>query len=141
MGDTRAARKDFHKAYGLASQFPDLAAGAAAGDIAAGDSAAGDQILRAVFGTTTVDDDNLEYAYYLSKNWPRYIALWKLRAGAANAPAEAWFSLANAYALAGDKDNAINVINRAVRRYPGSAAEGADFIRQMEGGDSPGATD
>ncbi|MDP2650401.1 MAG: hypothetical protein Q8P16_02440, partial [bacterium] len=133
MGNVQAAQTDFNTAYALGPQFPELALYAAAGNIAAGDSAAADKILLAAFGTTNVDSDVLAAAYYRTKNWPRLIALWKLRAERPDAGAKELFGLASAYYTAGDKANAIATIKTAIARYPEVAADGAAALAEIRG--------
>lgn len=133
MGNAAAARRDFYTAYELGKQFPDLAVYAAVGDIAVGDLEAADRILKEAYGTTLVDSDILAVAYYRTKNWPRLISLWKMRAEKPGAPPESWFSLAAAYYTAGDKTSAIKTIQAAVKLYPEVASAGAAAIKQIEG--------
>ncbi|MFA5998235.1 MAG: O-antigen ligase family protein [Candidatus Paceibacterota bacterium] len=132
LGDVAAARKSFYTAYELGKQFSGLAAYAAAGDILVGDLAAADKVLREAYGTTAVDSDILAVAYYRTKNWPRLISLWRMRAEQPGATAETWFSLAAAYYTSGDRANAVKTINKAVALYPASAAAGASAIKQIE---------
>jgi tetratricopeptide (TPR) repeat protein len=134
MGDMKSAQKDFNNAYALGPQFSDLAIYSAAGNFAAGDNAESDKILTKVFGTTVVDSDILAVAYYRAKNWPRLISMLKLRTEKPNAAASAWFSLAAAYYMAGDKASAIKSINTAIAKYPDSAAAGASAIKQIQEG-------
>ncbi|MCX6790226.1 MAG: hypothetical protein NTV60_01715, partial [Candidatus Kaiserbacteria bacterium] len=131
-GDVKAAASDFNTAYALGPQFTDLAAYAAAGAIATGDTAGADKILLTAFGTTTVDNNILAVAYYRTKDWPRLINVWKLRASAPSATVNTWFSLAAAYYAAGDKANTIKTINEAVARYPEAAASGKAAIEQVQ---------
>lgn len=132
LGDVAAAQKSFHTAYELGKQFPELAAYAAAGDILVGDVAAADKLLREVYGTIAVDSDILAVAYYRTKNWPRLISFWRVRAEKPGATAETWFSLAAAYYTSGDRANAVTTINKAVALYPAAAAAGASAIKQIE---------
>lgn len=131
MGDIKAAQADFNAAYALGPRFTDLAAYAAAGNIAAGDSGAADRILLDSFGTTTVDSDILAFAYYRTQNWPRLIALWKLRTSRSELGAQAWFGLAAVQYAAGDSASAVKTITEAVKRYPETAASGASAIAQI----------
>jgi O-antigen ligase/Flp pilus assembly protein TadD len=133
LGNLPAARDAFIKAYELGPQFPELAAYAAAGYIATGDVATGDKILLDVFGTTTVDNDILAVAYYRTENWPRLIALWKMRAEKPEAAVSTWFSLAAAYYAAGDAASAISTVKKAVVLYPSAADAGAAAIKQIQG--------
>jgi O-antigen ligase len=133
QGDVKLAQKAFHTAYELGPQFTALAAYAAAGDIVAGDIQAADKILQHAYGSLLVDNDILAVAYYRTKNWPRFIDIWKLRANIPGASVETWFSLAAAYYTSGDKTSAITTINKAVTLYPGAATAGASAIAQIEG--------
>ena len=134
LGDMKAAQADFTMAYTLGGPaFPDLATYAAAGNIAAGDQAAADEILEKAYGMTIVDSDILAVAYYRAKDWPRLIAIWKLRAEKPGAPAESWFSLAAAYYTAGDNASALATLNRAAALYPDAAPSVAEAIKQIQG--------
>ncbi len=134
QGDAKAAQAAFNKAYELGPQFPLLATYAAAGDIVAGDTATANKILISAYGTTNIDSDILAVAYYRVKDWPHLIALWKMRANASGATVNAWFSLASAYYLSGDKADAIQTINTAVKMFPDAASIGASAIKQIEAG-------
>ena len=134
MDDTQATRDSFVKAYALAPQFQNLAAYAVAGHLAAGDRASADDLLRRVYGTTQVDNDILAVAYYRTKNWPRLISLWKLRATASGASVESWFSLAAAYYMSGNKPVAIETITKAIALFPHAATSGEAAIKQIQEG-------
>ena len=132
-GDAKSAQSYFNKAYELGPQFKDLSAYAATGNIIVGDLAAADKILLSVYGTTNVDSDILTVAYYRTQNWPRLIAVWRLRIEKPDANPNTWFGLAAAYYMAGDTANAIKTINTAVAKYPEAASSGAAAIKQIEG--------
>jgi tetratricopeptide (TPR) repeat protein len=132
QNNMKAAQEYFTTAYSLGPQFPNLATYAAAGDIVVGDQLTADKVLLGAYGTTTVDSDVLVAVYYQIKNWPRLIALWKMRTEESNANAETWFGLASAYYVAGDTADAINTINKAVVLYPEAASSGAAAISQIE---------
>lgn len=133
VGDAKGARESFDIAYALGPQFSNLAEYAAAGAIATGDTATADRILQEKFGSTVVDSDILAVASYRSKDWPRLIALWKMRAEKPGAPVQSWFSLAAAYYAAGDRANAITTVRAAVALFPDAASAGAEAIAQIEG--------
>lgn len=132
-GDMKLAQSAFNKAYELGPQFSSLATYAAAGDIIAGDVATADEVLQRAFGTTLVDSDILNLAYYRTKNWPRLIALWKVRVAREGASVQTWFGLAGAYYAAGDKANAIATIHKAVALFPEAAASGDAALSQIQG--------
>jgi len=133
-GNRVAAQQDFNTAYALGPQFSELALYAAAGDIVAGDQATADTLLQSAFGTTAIDSDVLIAAYYHIQNWPRLIALWKVRVAKPDATAVTWFGLAAAYYQAGDKANAIATIRAAIERFPEASSSGAAAIQQIETG-------
>lgn len=140
QGDVQAAQKAFHTAYMLGPQFPGLAVYEAAGDIAIGDTVDADKVLMATFGTLEVDNDVLAVAYYRTKNWPRLIALWKLRTEKSDATVNTWFSLAAAYYAAGDTADAIKTIHTVVAANPNDAnvaSAGAQAIAQIKGTPAP----
>jgi tetratricopeptide (TPR) repeat protein len=134
LGNVKAAQTAFNTAYALGPQFQDLAAYSAAGNIAVGDLAAADKILAATYGTTVIDSDILAVAYYRTKNWPRLVALWKLRAAQPSAGVETWFSLAAAYYMSGDRSSAIATINKTVALFPDAASSAAAAIKQIQEG-------
>ncbi|PIR83138.1 hypothetical protein COU19_02105 [Candidatus Kaiserbacteria bacterium CG10_big_fil_rev_8_21_14_0_10_56_12] len=134
LGNVKAAREDFVKAYELGPQFPALAAYAAAGDIAIGDTKAADALLMSTFGTTVVDNDILAVAYFRTKNWPRLVGIWKLRAEKPGVSVQTWFSFAAAQYAAGQSVDAIRTINKAVELFPEAAKSGAAAIAQIRAG-------
>ena len=133
VGDVKAAQADFNTAYALGKQFSDIAMYVAAGDIAAGDQSSANQILLDAFGTTTVDSNVLEAAYYHVKDWPHLIAICKLRTEKPGASVESWFSLASAYYAAGDTTNAIKTLHTTATLYPNAASSVAAAIKQIQG--------
>ncbi len=133
LGDTKAVKTYFDKAYALGAQFSALAAYAAAGDIAVGDIAGANKILLAAYGTTTVDSNILAVAYYRAKNWSELIKIWKIRAEQPGATVETWFNYASAYYAAGDTQNAIATVNKTVELFPQAAKDGAAAIKQIQG--------
>lgn len=133
IGDVKLTQQAFHTAYALGPQFTELAEYAAAGDIAAGDNKSADKVLLNTYGSLIVDSNILAVAYYRTKDWPRLITLWKLRAEKPGASVEAWFSLAAAYYTAGEKANAIATIKKAVAIHPSAASIGAAAIAQIQG--------
>jgi O-antigen ligase/tetratricopeptide (TPR) repeat protein len=132
-GNFKEAQGDFNSAYALGPQFPELAMYSAVGNITAGNQGEASRILISAFGTENVDSDILSTAYYRAMDWVRLINFWKLRAEKPGASAETLFSLASAYYVSGDKENAIRTINKAVEIYPNVAANGAEAIKQIEG--------
>jgi O-antigen ligase/regulator of sirC expression with transglutaminase-like and TPR domain len=133
QNDTASAQTYFNTAYSLGPEFPELAAYAAAGDIGVGDEKGADAILTKAYGTTTVDSDILNVAYFRAKNWPRLIGLWKLRVSSPSAGAQEWFGLASAYYASGDNADAILTVKAAAARFPDAAASAAAALAQIEG--------
>ncbi|HUY62275.1 MAG TPA: O-antigen ligase family protein [Candidatus Paceibacterota bacterium] len=138
LNDSKAAQQDFNTAYQLGPEFPDLAAYAAAGDIVAGDTATADKLLMSAYGTTTVDSDILAVAYYRASDWPKLIALWKLRAAKPGADVQTWFSLAAAYYTAGDKRDTIATLQTIGTLFPDASSSVAAAMAQVLGGKAAG---
>lgn len=137
MGDAKGAQTAFDTAYALGPQFTELASYAAAGDIGAGDLKKADSVLLAAYGTTTVDSNVLSMAYFQTKNWPRLLALWKLRVSDPAANAQTWFGLAAAYYASGDTANAITIVKATAAKFPEAAASAASALAQIEGKSPP----
>ena len=134
LGDMKLAQEYFDKAYALGPQFPDLGAYAAAGAYAVGDSKRGDAILEAAYGTTTVNSDILGTAYLHTKDWPRLIKLWRVRADAPGATLETYSSLAGAYYVSGNRAGAIAVLREVIIRFPDAAEAARATIQQVQAG-------
>lgn len=132
-GDMQEAHKNFATAYALGPQFTELAAYAAAGAIGVGNREEADAILMDAFGTTTVDSDILGAAYYRTSNWPRLIALARLRIANPDAGPQEWFKLASAYYAAGDTRSAVAAIKDAAARFPDIATSAQAALEQLEG--------
>jgi len=132
-GDFASAREYLTAAYELDRTFTELAPYAAAGEFIASDPSAADRVLIEAYGTTEVDSDVLGVAYYRTKDWPRLIRLWKMRADTPGASVETWFGLAAAYYTAGDKASAIATIRKAVALFPQASASGEAAIKEIQG--------
>ncbi len=130
-GNIERTQSAFNAAYTLGPQFENLAAYAAAGDIVAGDIKDADKILTDVYGTTLVDNDILASAYYRTKNWPRLIATWKLRADKPDATPNDWFGLAAAYYASGDMTMTVRTLRETSARFPEAASASEEAISQI----------
>ena len=132
LGDTSAAAEAFDKALALAPENADLASYAAAGAYAAGNPTRGDALLKAAYGTTTVDNQILAVAYYRASDWSRLIQYSTLRASAPSADVQTIFALAGVYYAAGDRASAIATIRQAVARFPEAVAAAQAAIEQIQ---------
>jgi Flp pilus assembly protein TadD len=129
--DTKDAQTYFNTAYNLDTQFDTPAADAAASDILAGDSTTGFALLNQHFGTTTVDNDILLYAYYQTKQYALSEAIWKLRISTSDT-ADNRFNLAAAYAAAGDIADARATVQAAIVTHPDAAAQGQALLAELQ---------
>lgn len=134
QGDARGALQAFSSAQKLAPQFPELSVYVAVGHILLGDMKSADAVLTAAYGSSVVDNDALALAYYKTKRWDRLVQIWKMRVEKPGSGVDAWFSLAAAYYMAGNKGKAIETINQAVAAYPSAAANGAAALSQIKAG-------
>ncbi|HVW71700.1 MAG TPA: O-antigen ligase family protein [Candidatus Paceibacterota bacterium] len=130
LGDMKTAAEDFANAYALTPGSDDAAAYGAAGKIITGDVPAGKQILLDHFGTTTVQNQILIFAYYGAKDYTDIVPL--LEASYRNAPTpETGFQLATAYALDGRYTDAKKLVNAIVAANPAMAANAKQFFTQF----------
>lgn len=137
VNNAQAAKAAFDKAYALGPSFTDLAAYAAAGDVGVGSLSLAHQTLQNAFGTTTVDNDVLAYAYYQAKDFSDLIALWQLRVHEPDHTMQTWVGLAGAYYAAGDRADAIAAVKAGVAENPDAAQAAQGLITQIESGSVP----
>lgn len=129
-GDVAGAAADFQTAYAISPEFDDLAIYQASADILSGKVATGQALLTQRFGTTTVDNDVLVYAYYTAKLPNEIVPILEarlLRTGTA----DAGFRLATAYVLAGRITDARVTITNTIRAHPEAAATGQQLLNQL----------
>lgn len=132
-GDPKAAIEFFTKSYELDKSNSLAASYSAAGHIFQGDVASGKAILKENFGTTTVNQDILIYAYYQIKDWKDLIATLTQKS-VEDADASSAFQLAAAYSQAGMNTTAEQIINKAIIDHPEAKEQGLSLIRQLHGG-------
>jgi O-antigen ligase/tetratricopeptide (TPR) repeat protein len=137
-GNYPAASAAFNKAYALDTSFQTAAAYAAAGDIVNNNLAAGKAFLVQSYGTTTVDQDPILLAYYQAKDFPDFIATWRLRVIDEDGAEDAEFGLAAALADSGDIAGAKAEIEATIAAHPDAASEGASMLAQL--GSAPAAS-
>ena len=130
-GNYVAASAVFTKAYQLDTSFQTAAAYAAAGNIVNGNVPAGKALLVQSYGTTTVNQDPVLLAYYQAKDFPDFIATWRVRVIDQNYSADAEFGLAAALADAGDTAAARAEIQAVITAHPEAATEGASMLAQI----------
>jgi O-antigen ligase len=130
-GNYPAASADFDRAYQLDTSFQTAAAYDAAGDIVNGNIAQGKAILVQSYGTTTVDQDPILLAYYQAKDFPDFVATWRVRVIDDDYSADAELGLAAALADGGDTAGAKAQIEATIAAHPEAATEGASMLAQI----------
>ncbi len=130
-GNYAAAKAAFNKAFLLDTSFQTAAAYAAAGDIVTGDLVDGKALLVQSFGTTTVDQDPVLLAYYQVKDFPDFIATWRVRVTDQANSADAELGLAAALADSGDNAGAKAEIQATIAAHPEAASEGESMLAQI----------
>lgn len=130
-GDRAGAAKDFAAGYELDTSFSSAAEYAAIGKLITGDIAGGKALLTGAFGTTTIDDDLMRYAYYDAKLYGDLVDTAKLHV--ANNPDDpnAHFLLAQAYAVAGRFADARAEVQATIAAHPDAATAGAALLQQL----------
>ncbi len=132
-GDNQLAEQVFTKAYALDTSFSTVGVYAAAGDILNGQIPLGKSVLMQNFGTTTVDQDIILYAYYQVKDLPDFIAVWKQRVIDQHNADTAEFGLAAAYADSGDVADAKAELQTVVSQHPEDASQVSSYLSQING--------
>lgn len=141
VADTYLQKKDYNnaiavleKTFNLDKNYSSARLNLAAAYILGGQQLKADQVLTEGFGTVNVADKILISAYSQAKNYPRLIAVWE--AFVKNNPTnlEYWKSLTGAYMLAGDKANAVRVLQEAANAFPEFQSDSAEYIRQIQSG-------
>ena len=131
LGRTEEGKASLRAAYDLDPTFTEVAVSAAVGQIATGDVAGGKALLREVLATTTIDNDQLFYAYYQAKAYPDLIAVAETRVRATGGDPNARFRLAQAYAVAGRDAEARREIAFTVAAHPQARAVGEALLEQI----------
>ena len=129
LGDAKTAESYFAQAYALTPASDDAAGYAAAGKVITGDTAGGKQILNDHFGTTTVPNQILIFAYYGIKDYADIVPI--LEENYRTTPnTQSGFQLAGVYALMGRYTDVKTVVNAVVAADPTAAAEAKQFLAQ-----------
>ncbi|KND47931.1 MAG: O-antigen ligase [Parcubacteria bacterium C7867-004] len=115
----------------LDPSFPSIAVSAAYGMILNGDLAEGKALLTEAVGTTTLDDDQLFYAYYQAKAYPDLILVAAERVTVTKGDPEARYRLAQAYAAAGQFENARREIVFTIAEHPEAKAAGEALMKEI----------
>lgn len=130
-GNRPAALADFEAAYAIDTSFSDLAAYVAGGRITTGDIAGGRAFLVERFGTTTVDQMFLRAAFYEAKMYPELVASSELAVTNNPNDPQAYFALAQAYALSGRVAEARAAAQLMATRFPQTEAAANQFLQQL----------
>ena len=130
-GNATAAKTAYDKAYALGPEFPQLAAYAAAGDILTGDAPGAQALLLKNFGTTTVDNEQIILAYYLTKDWANLITLLTQYVADQHGSANAYFRLASGYVSAGNLAAAKQAVEAGIKSDPSAATEGQTLLTEL----------
>lgn len=132
-GDKASAAKDFEAAYELDTSYQDAAAYAAAGRYLTGDIAGGDALLQQSFGTTTVDEDILRFAFYDLKMYGRLVDSVEVNVAASPNDPQRHLLLAQSYIFAGRYADARAELQATAAAHPEAAAAVAQLLQQIAG--------
>ncbi|MDO8443159.1 MAG: tetratricopeptide repeat protein, partial [bacterium] len=93
-----------------------------------------DEILLKGFGAVDVADEFLVKVYYKSKNYPRLIGVWQAYVDGNKDNIDYRKSLAGAYLVNGQKEEAIRVLEEAAVIDPSFEKSAKDYIDQIRSG-------
>ncbi len=128
------ALEAFKQAYELNTANAGAAAYYAAGKIYAGDWEGAQKLLNDNFSTTTVDNQALARAYYETKRFNEFVAIWQLRVAQSGGSPSSRFGLASAYVVAGRVPEAIAEIRATITTHPEAAQQGTAMLQQLGAG-------
>ena len=144
LGNAYLNTKDFphtleylEKAYTLDRRNEDALFIYAAGLIYAGKNAEADALLTQKFGTTKVFQNVLVNAYAATKQYGRLTALWQARIAKDPTNGQLYVSLAASYLAAGERQNAIAQLEKAVAVNPQFKKQGEYYIKEIQAGRNP----
>jgi O-antigen ligase len=132
-GDFKSAQTYFEKAYELDKSFDEPAAYAAGGDLLAGDITVGNALLIQHFGTTTVDNNIVVYAYYQTKQYAALLGVLQSRLAQSDT-VQNRFTLASAELSAGHYADARALMQQTIAAHPEIATQGQAFLAQIPKG-------
>lgn len=121
----------FRQAYELDTSFPQVAIAAAVGQMLGGDIPGGKALLSDSLGTTTLDDDSLLYAYYMTGQFAELIAVAQLRVALTDGDPEARYRLAQVYGVAGRFDAARAEITLTMAAHPETRPAGEALMKKI----------
>jgi O-antigen ligase len=130
LGDAKTAEASFARAYELSPDSDTAAGNAAVGKIIAGDVAGGKQVLLDRFGTTTVANSLLVYAYYGAKDYADLIPILELEYKT-SPTTDNGFMLATGYTLVNRLTDARTLVNAIVAAHPEAAPQRDQFFAQF----------
>lgn len=127
----------FKKSYDL---FPSYEAGVAyyaSTAIRAGETALAEKLMMEKWGTLTPDNEFILQAYLEKKDFPRVVAIAKLRAENNPTNPQLLVQLAAAYLTAGDRNASIEAIRAAIAIDAKFKEQGEFYIKEISEGRNP----
>lgn len=132
--DYKTALSILEKAYNEAPEYTLARIYLAGIYITSGQQDKADALLVEGFGTANVANDFLVQVYYKAKNYPRLVATWQAYVNKDETSISYRRSLAGAYLLNGQKEEAIRVLEEAAAMSPSFEKEAKDYIEQIRSG-------
>lgn len=141
LADSYIAKEDYgsafdilEKAYNEDPKYPTARIYLAGISIMTGQQDKADALLLEGFGTTNVADEFLVKVYYKSKNYSRLIGAWQAYVNNDKNNISYRKSLAGAYLLNGQTQEAVRVLEEAIVIAPSFEAEAKEYIDQIRSG-------
>ena len=136
-GDSEEALAIFKEAYELAPSYNQAAIFYAVGAIRTGNQSLANTILMTHFGSTIVDDDRLQQAYYNAGYLDKVLGIWKLRVEKEPQNPQMHLGLAAAYLELNRREDSIAEIQKTIELDPNFKKDGEYLIGEIRAGRNP----
>lgn len=124
-------------AFESAPEYQSARLSYAVGAIYAKDQKLADELLLPVIDTVAVTDERVIKAYFDTKRYDKVLEIWKRRVQNEPQNGQAKVSLAAAYLLLGQRQNAILTLEEALKLRPEAKEEIEFYIKEIKAGRNP----
>lgn len=133
-GDYAHAKEALEKAFLLEPKFAQGRTNAIVGYILNNEQEKADKLLMEAHGRTDVPELILTQVYASRKDYPRLLAIWKAFRDAEPGNIEYWKNVAAIQLELGERAQAIQTFEEAIKRNPSFKTEGEKYIGEIRAG-------
>ncbi len=137
MGENTKALTLLKQAFESAPEFSSARRTYAVSAIYAGELTLVDTLLSSTTDVSVRTDESIVKAYYDTKQYPKVIALLKLRLETDPSNPQTHISLAATYFASGNRNEAIKALKKAIELKPDFKAQGEHYINEIKAGRNP----